>query len=153
MSTPPPSPHSLRPIPFLIGLALVTSATLALEVLDTRLLSVITWYSFAYLVIAMGLCGLTAGAVHVYLSPEPFEGDKLAGSLARASRRFALAIPVSLALLLVVPLTMAPVATTVFVFIAFAAALALPFYPAGVVVAAALTRTNIAVGRVYAVDL
>src|SRR5215471_10425387 len=63
-----------RPLPFLAGLGVVTSATLALEVLDTRLLSVITWYSLAFLVIAMGLFGLTAGAVHVYLAPAEFEG-------------------------------------------------------------------------------
>jgi hypothetical protein len=144
---------ALRPAPFLSGLARVTSATLALEVLDTRLLSVITWYSFAYLVIAMGLCGLTAGAVRVYLAPLSFQGPELAASLAKASRQFAYAVPLSLALLLVVPLTTAPVTTTVFVFLAFAAALALPFYPAGIVVAAALTRTSFAIGRVYAVDL
>ncbi len=143
----------LRTAPFLTGLALVTGATLALEVLDTRLLSVITWYSFAYLVIGMGLCGLTAGAVRVYLVPERFEGPELVRSLAKASRLFAVTVPVSLVLLLVVPLTTAPVATTVFVFLVFAGTLALPFYPAGVAVAAALTRSNLSVGRVYAVDL
>ena len=54
---------------------------------------------------------LTAGAVHVYLNPSGFDGPGLAASLAKASRRFALAVPVSLTLLLVVPLTTAPVAT------------------------------------------
>jgi hypothetical protein len=142
-----------RPLPFLAGLGVVTSATLALEVLDTRLLSVITWYSLAFLVIAMGLFGLTAGAVHVYLAPADFEGPQLMAALARAARRFALAVPVSLGLLLAVPLTTAPVFTTVVVFLVFAAALSLPFYPAGVVVAAALTRTQLPIGRVYAVDL
>jgi hypothetical protein len=45
------------------------------------------------------------------------------------------------------------VATTVVLFIVFSAAIALPFYPAGRVVAAALTRSPFPVGRVYAVDL
>ncbi len=68
---------------FLAGLALVTSCLLALEVLDTRLLSVLTWYSLAFLVIAMGLFGLTAGAVHVYLNPERWSPERLSQSLAR----------------------------------------------------------------------
>jgi len=54
----------------LLGLFLVTGTTLALEVLLTRLLSVITWYSLAFLVIAMGLLGLTAGAIAVYMRPK-----------------------------------------------------------------------------------
>ena len=53
MSTPESSPSSLRQAPFLVGLFLVTASTLALEVLATRLLSVLTWYSLAFLVIAM----------------------------------------------------------------------------------------------------
>jgi hypothetical protein len=142
-----------RSVPFLLGLGLVTGATLALEVLDTRLLSVIIWYSLAFLVIAMGLFGLTAGAVHVYLTPLAFEGEALCRSLSAAARRFALFVPVSLCCLLSIPLTTAPVGTTFALFVIFAAALALPFYPAGVVVAAALTRTRFRVGRVYAVDL
>jgi len=143
----------LRERPFLLGLALVTTATLALEMLQTRLLSVITWYSLAFLVIAMGLFGLTAGALHVYLRPEEFAGKALGTVLARRTRHFAFAIPVSLVLVLCIPLTTAPIATTFVLFVLFGLSLALPFYPAGIVVAAALTRTALPVGRVYAVDL
>ena len=138
---------------FLAGLALVTSCLLALEVLDTRLLSVLTWYSLAFLVIAMGLFGLTAGAVHVYLNPERWTLERLSRSLARDSLLLAVAIPASYVALLVMPLRVEPVATTVVLFIVFAGAIALPFYPAGRVVAAALTRSPFPVGRVYAVDL
>ncbi|HVU02331.1 MAG TPA: hypothetical protein VHE30_11295 [Polyangiaceae bacterium] len=142
-----------RSVTLLVGLALVTSATLALEVLFTRLLSVVTWYSLAFLVIAMGLFGLTAGALHVYLGGSEYEEEKLPEALARAARWFSLAVPPSLAFLLAVPLSTAPVFTTVVLFLGFSAAIALPFYPAGIVVAAALTRTRLPVGRVYAVDL
>jgi len=139
--------------PFLVGLALITGATLSLEVLDTRLLSVITWYSLAFLVIAMGLFGLTAGALRVYFEPQEFEEAQLPDALAKYAALFALAVPVSLVLLLSVPLATAPVATTLPLFVLFGLALALPFYPAGVVIAAALTRTSLKVGVVYAVDL
>ncbi|MBX3181267.1 MAG: hypothetical protein KIT72_14685 [Polyangiaceae bacterium] len=147
------SAPKLRQGPFLIGLFLVTASTLALEILNTRLLSVLTWYSLAFLVIAMGLFGLTAGALRVYFRAEEYREERLAGSLARDARHLALAIPVSYVLLLVVPLRTDPVATTVLLFLVFASAIALPFYPAGVVVAAAVTKTRFPVGRVYAVDL
>ena len=143
----------MRQAPFLLGLGLVAGSTLALEVVDTRLLSVLTWYSLAFFVIAMGLCGLTAGAVHVYLYRERFTGDRLPAELSRAALRFALAAPLSYALLLLLPLRTEPVATTVVLFVAFSLALALPFYPAGIAIAAAVTRSELPVGRVYAVDL
>ena len=126
---------------------------LALEVLDTRLLSVVTWYSLAFLVIAMGLFGLTAGAVKVYLAGEQFAPEALSRELSRGCRLLALSIPVSLLFLLLIPLRAEPVATTVGLFVVFAAAIALPFYPAGIVVAAALTRSPFPIGRVYAADL
>ena len=117
------------------------------------MLSVLTWYSLAYLVIAMGLFGLTVGSLRVYFTPERYTEARLGESLARAGLLFALAIPASYCLLLIIPLRAEPVATTVVLFVVFAAALALPFIPVGMVVAAALTRTRFPVGRVYAVDL
>lgn len=149
----PPTAQPLRQVPFLIGLFLVTAATLALEVLDTRLLSVLTWYSLAFLVIAMGLFGLTAGALRVYFRAEEYAAERLAASLARDARWLAVAIPVSYVMLLVVPLRTDPIATTVLLFLVFSALIALPFYPAGIIVAAAVTKTRFPVGRVYAVDL
>lgn len=143
----------LRARPFLFALALTTGATLALEVLDTRLLSVLTWYSLAFLVIAMGLSGLTAGAIAVYLRPERWGPEHLAASLSREARRFAWAVPASYVLLLVVPLRADPVLTTIALFLVFAGAIALPFFPAGAVVAAALSRSPFPIGRTYAVDL
>ncbi len=144
---------TLRQRPFLLGLFLVTSTTLAVEVLDTRILSVLTWYSLAFLVIAMGLFGITAGAVRVYLNPDAYSADKLASRLSRDSLELAVAVPASYVLLLLLPLRIAFVWTTVIEFIVFAAIIAMPFVSAGSVIAAALTRTPFPVGRVYAVDL
>ncbi|MBE7486293.1 MAG: hypothetical protein HS104_40780 [Polyangiaceae bacterium] len=147
------SSERLRARPFLWGLFVVSASVLALEVLDTRLLSVLTWYSLAFLVIAMGLFGLTAGAVSVYLRSADYDPDRLASSLAKDALWMSLAVPASYVLLLIVPLRAESVATVVPLFVFFAGAIALPFYPAGKVVAAALTRSPLPVGRVYAVDL
>ena len=143
----------MRQGPFLAGLFAVTATTLALEVLDTRLLSVLTWYSLAFLVIAMGLFGITVGAVRVYLQPDRYTGAELPRRLARDALELAIAIPLSYVLLLLLPLRVAFVWTVVVEFVVFAAIIALPFVSAGSVIAAALTRTSFPIGRVYAVDL
>lgn len=143
----------LRRGPFLLGLALASGSTLALEVVATRLLSVLTWYSLGFFVIAMGLSGLTAGAVHVYLRRERFAPERLPEELSRAALRFALTAPLSYVLLLILPLRAEPVATTAALFVVFSLVLALPFHPVGVVIAAAVTRSELPVGGVYAADL
>lgn len=153
MVSDPPARPSVESSPFLLGLFLVTSASMAAEVLVTRLLSVVTWYSLAFLVLAMGMFGLTVGAVRVYLAPEEYGPERLAGSLSRDALRFALLMPASYLLLLLIPLRVEPVWTTPVLFLVFAAAVALPFVPAGQVVAAAVTRAPFPTGRVYAVDL
>jgi hypothetical protein len=158
-ASPPGPGHQEAPAqgpeqaPFLAGLFLVTAATLALEVLITRLLSVITWYSLAFLVLAMGMFGLTAGAVRVYLAADRYRPERLGRELSRAALAFSGAIPAMYLLLLVVPLRITPVWTTVALFVAFSAIIALPFVAAGMVVAAAVTRSPFPTGRVYAVDL
>lgn len=149
----PPQEPPFRPAPFYFGLFLVAGCALALEVLDTRLLSVLTWYSLAFLVIAMGLFGLTAGAVYVYLRADDYTPDKLMAQLSRDALKFAIAIPVGYLGLLLVPLRVAPVLTTIPLVLAFSAILALPFIPAGIVITACLTRSPLPIGRVYAVDL
>ncbi len=151
-TAPPASLDPRRRRIFLAGLLLVTLVTLALEVLFTRLLSVLTWYSLAFLVIAMGLFGLTAGAVRVWARAEQSIPETFA-ALSRDARLLAIAIPAAYILLLVVPLRITPTLTTVFLFLVFAAIIAMPFVAAGMVVATALTRVPIPIGRVYAVDL
>jgi hypothetical protein len=150
---PSPTGETPRAAPLLAGLFTVTAASLALEVLLTRLLSVLTWYSLAFLVIGMGLFGLTVGAVEVYLRPDAYRRERLATALADRTLAFAVATPVAYALLLVVPLRVEAAATTAVLFTVFSAILAVPFVFAGAAVSASLTRSGLPVGRLYAVDL
>jgi len=48
---------------FLAGLFLTTLSTLTLEILDTRLLSVITWYHLSFFAVSTAMFGMAAGAV------------------------------------------------------------------------------------------
>ncbi len=48
---------------FYVGLALTAAATLALEILQVRILSVVSWYHLAFFVISIAMFGMTAGAL------------------------------------------------------------------------------------------
>ena len=53
----------VRRLRFYAGLGLVTAATLMLQIIETRIISVTSWYHLAFFVISIAMFGLTAGAV------------------------------------------------------------------------------------------
>jgi hypothetical protein len=55
-----------RRVRFYMALGLVAAATLMLQIIETRIISVISWYHLAFFVISIAMFGLTAGAVFVY---------------------------------------------------------------------------------------
>jgi hypothetical protein len=141
--------------PLSAGLFLITFATLVLEVLDSRLLSVLTWYHLSFFAVSLAMLGMSAGAVRVFLLGEAMRGETARLALARYAIFFALSIPLSHVVNLCVPI---PTATShaVMEFVALSvatAALAVPFYLSGVVVTLALTRVGAQIGRIYAWDL
>ena len=50
------------------GLFCATFATLLLEILDGRLLSVLTWYHLSFLAVSLAMLGMAAGAIRVFLA-------------------------------------------------------------------------------------
>jgi hypothetical protein len=143
----------LRETWFLSGLFLTTLATLGLEILDTRLLSVLTWYHISFFAVSTAMFGMSAGAVHVYLAGDRFSKAVAPASLATWSALFAVAVPLAHVLNLVVPLPIDISLTAVAAITVSTLALAVPFYLSGVVVAVALTRVPGRIGRIYATDL
>src|SRR5215471_7413852 len=75
---------------FYVALGLVTAATLMLQIIETRIISVTSWYYLAFFVISIAMFGLTAGAVFVYLRKERFGPERLSYDLALAALAFAL---------------------------------------------------------------
>jgi hypothetical protein len=137
------------------GLFLTTLATLLLEVLDSRLLSVLTWYHLAALAVSLAMLGMAGGAIRVFLGGPRFQGEAARRELARHSLGLALAIAgchvVNLCVPVPVvrglePMEITRLALTI-------AALALPFFLSGVVVTLALTRVGTRIGLLYGVDL
>ena len=71
-----------RRVQFYMALGLVAAATLMLQIIETRIISVISWYHLAFFVISIAMFGLTAGAVFVYLRREKFRPEQLSYDLA-----------------------------------------------------------------------
>ena len=62
----------------------------ALQIIETRIISVISWCDLAFFVISIAMFDLTAGAVFVYLWRERFRPEQLSYDLTAATLAFAL---------------------------------------------------------------
>ncbi|HKU39056.1 MAG TPA: hypothetical protein VJR89_12935, partial [Polyangiales bacterium] len=133
------------------GIFVLALATLMLEVLLTRITSVMAWYHLAFFVISLAMLGLTAGAVLVFLRPDWF--TDVARRLAASTLGFAVAIPLCLALALAHPLVQGASLMNFVALMGSGLALALPFVLAGVALTLALTRAGLPAGRAYGIDL
>jgi hypothetical protein len=142
---------------FLSGLFLTTLSALMLEVLDTRLLSVLTWYHLSFFAVSTAMFGLSAGAVHVYFGGVRFQGEGAQQQLAAFSLFYALSIPTTHLLILRVPFGLDLVSFHLMNVagnaLRAAFLLALPFYLAGIAIGIALTRVPGRIGVTYSVDL
>ena len=136
---------------FLAGLFFTTLVTLCIEILFTRLLSVTLWYHLSFFAVSTAMFGMSAGALRVYRTHEAPEGAPAA--LARFGLLFALSVPLSHLMTLVVPIKSGAGMGTLAALTVLTLAMAAPFYLSGIVVTLALTRVPGKVGLVYAVDL
>jgi hypothetical protein len=138
-----------------LGLSLTMLATLLLEIVDSRLLSVVTWYHLSFVAISVAMLGAAAGAVAVFVSPARFPVHDSPSQLATWAGRFAIVLPISHLLSLVIPMPGGQTWTAMdLVVLALALGIiATPFALGGVVTTLALTRTHAPVGRLYAADL
>jgi hypothetical protein len=136
-------------------LFLLTLATLLVEILDARLLSVLTWYHLSFLAVSLAMLGMAAGAVFVFLHPDRFSPDRAPRTLATVTLCFAGAIPITHVLNLAIPfLPLTDGSPMEVLSIAGSTVvLAVPFALSGVAVTTALTRCGGSIARLYAFDL
>jgi hypothetical protein len=148
-------PERRTPMRVLGGVALVAGATLALQVLVTRIFAAILYYHFGFLAISLALLGVGAGAIAVYLRPELVQRGALEAALARWSLAFAASVAVAALVLVRLDYALDDGVTLGFL-LAFGAACtvaAVPFTCAGVAIALAVRGYTADIGRVYAFDL
>lgn len=137
----------------MLGLFACAATTLLIELLNTRLLSLSTWYHLAFFAVSTAMFGMAAGAMRVYLGGEAFGAERAPVQLTRSATALAIAIPLAHAVVASTPLSLGFDAPALAGLLLVTLALAAPFYFAGVATTLALTRTAAPVGVVYAVDL
>ena len=141
-----------------LGLALTAAATLMLEIVLTRVFSVIMWYHMSLVAVSMAMFGMTLGALIVHWRPEAFRPENAARACARHSLWFGVAVVFSLLVCLSTPFRVdttlkAVTPNTIFLVMYWNAIAALPFVFSGIAVCTALTRFPRQIGKLYAADL
>jgi spermidine synthase len=141
----------MRLFPF--GVALASFATIALELLLTRVYSVTMYYHFAFMVISLALLGLAVGGVALYLFPA-FFARRSPGFWAAASMLgFAVGVVFALSVALHNPISLRGWRSnwTTLCWIYLAASV--PFLFSGLALSVAIASAKEQIGRVYAFDL
>ena len=85
---------------FLLGLFLICMCTLMLQIIETRILSIISWYYLAFFAISMAMFGMTAGSLSVYFKERWFPAERLFENMVWICSSFAIAVEVSTLLLI-----------------------------------------------------
>src|SRR5512139_212673 len=136
------------------GVALVSLATLVLELTLTRLFSATMFYHFAFLAISLALFGSGASGVFLYVLRPRRDEAHAARLLALGSALFAVASVVALLVILSHPLSpVTPGLSTLRSLAWIYGAAALPFFFSGCVITYAITLWAREISRLYLFDL
>jgi hypothetical protein len=138
----------------LYGVALVSLATIVLELTLTRLFSATMFYHFAFLAISLALFGSGASGVFLYVFRDRFPPERAAVHLATSSMLFAASVVVALVVILRNPIPAAfPGLHLVGPLSLIYGASALPFFFAGFTISRAIDAWAAGMSRLYLFDL
>jgi predicted membrane-bound spermidine synthase len=144
----------MRPPVRFLGVALVSLATLVLELTLTRLFSATMFYHFAFLAISLALFGSGASGVFLYVVRPRRDEEGATRLLAVFSALFAVTTVVALLVILAHPLSpAAPGLSTLGKLAWIYGAAALPFFFSGCVITLAITVWAAQISRLYLFDL
>lgn len=141
-----------------LGITLISLSALALEVVLTRVFSVLMWYHFAFMVISLALLGSGIAGVWLYLSPG-FSQSRPHNRLSLLALLFGVSVVSCFWLYLHIPFNLSTVGNTSLTWenagwlVLIYLVLAVPFLFGGATLALAISQFNQQVGRVYFFDL
>jgi hypothetical protein len=127
-----------------------------LQIIETRILSVISYYHLAFFSISMAMFGMTAGSLIVYFQERWFSSERLFENLAWICGAFAIVVELSTLLLISTVLMVgrkAEFLMMVLLWFKLIVILAAPYVFAGMAISLALTRSPWPVPLIYSVDL
>lgn len=137
-------------------LFLTALCTLLLEILLTRVLSVVMWYHFTFAVISVSLLGIAAGAMACHrrcLTVPQDDEEQQVGILANGLSVFAFTVTLPIALMTTIVATPTVSIGGAGLLLAYFAACMAPFYASGYVTAAIFRFGSDRVSSLYAIDL
>jgi hypothetical protein len=141
---------------FLAGVFMICMCGLMLQIVQTRVISVIAWYQLAFLAIGMAMLGMTVGALLVYFKSAWFPASRLLENLVWICSAFSITVALSTFSLIttIVPASTASDAVmTLLAWFKLILVLVPPYVFAGMAISLALTRSRWPVQLVYGVDL
>ena len=144
-----------RKAAFLGGLFLLCACILVLQIVETRILSVISFYHLAFFAISMAMFGMTAGSLIVYFNQEFFKPERLLANLSWIASGFSVTVVLS-TVVLISTVLLDPgfgFVLAAVLWLKLIAALVPPYIFAGMGISLALTRSPWPVGLVYGSDL
>jgi predicted membrane-bound spermidine synthase len=137
-----------------LGVAVMSLATLVLELTLTRLFSATMFYHFAFLAISLALFGSGASGVFLYVAQPRLDEERTRHLLAAASALFGASTVLALAVILAHPLSPAAPGLSTLASLAWIyGAAALPFFFSGCVITLAITAWAREMSRLYLYDL
>ncbi len=142
-----------KAVSFYTGVFLISGLVMTLQILQSRILSVTSWYHLSFLVISIAMFGLTLGALKIYKSSEEDQRENYGLIARKHTMAFGFFILVSLLFQLYIPIisdnTLKTIATLPIAALTTSAA----YYHAGVAITLCLTRAPFPVGKTYGIDL
>jgi spermidine synthase len=143
-------------MPFLLGVFLICMCGLMLQIVQTRIISVIAYYHLAFFAISMAMLGMTAGSLFVYFKGQHFPPERLFENLAWISAAFSISVFLS-TMSLITTIVGSGISNTFImtavVWFKLILILLPPYVLAGMAISLALTRGPVPVGVVYGCDL
>jgi hypothetical protein len=144
----------LNRLPIYIGVALVSASVLALQVIFTRIFSIMIWHHFTYLIVGVALLG--GGAAGVFLAVRRWKHDVIRRRLGIIALAFSVSTLVMLAIVSLVqfdPLRMSDLPRTVVGLAIYFTGLFMTFTLGGLVIAGAFSVWSYYAHRLYFADL
>src|SRR5436853_4138594 len=128
---------------FLAGVFLLCACVLMLQIIETRILSVIAYYHLAFFAISMAMFGMTAGSLIVHFNQQIFAPERLFDNLRWIAALFGLSVALS-TILLISTVIIEPrvgVILSAVLWLKLIAVLVPPYVLAGMGISLALTRS------------
>lgn len=139
---------------FYAGVFLLSVCMLASQLLLTRLLSILFWYHFVFMIVSIVMFGLTVGTLIVYFFPKHFSIENTARQITWYSILSALAIFGALLSIFYLPGVLAGCNISLQGIVkCYFPVLLIPFVFLGIVFALILTRFPSQIGKIYGVNL